>query len=771
MKKSIKLIASTLGILVAAGMFFCSCGHEEEQPGPPPEPQKVAVTGVTLSSSSLTLTEGEKATLTYTISPSNATVQNVVWKSSDGTVATIDVSGTVVAVKAGTTTITVTTADGGKTASCTVTVKAKETAVKVTGVTMDDDSKTVTLEVGGTATLKVSVQPENATEKGVSFKSSDETVATVSAEGVVKAVGEGTATITVTTKDGEKTATAEITVIPATVAVTGITMDDDSKEVILEAGETAVLNVTVTPEDATDKTLEWTSSDDKVATVDAAGKVTALKPGEAIITAKTADGGKTATAKITVKEGVSVTGVTLNNTQMSIPAGETYTFEPEFFPKDATNRGVTWKSSDESVATIAADGTMTALKIGTTTITVTTDDGGKKAQCYVTVTAALTDVSGVELSMSSLDLLVGDVFELEAKVKPSTAINQNVTWKSSDETVATVAEDGTIKALKKGSTTITCTTEEGGFKATCTVTVENPGDYIVYYGNKEAPTQITYTLGTVSRDYLQFSLYDKTTNQRLTGIYGDDLKITSSKESVAKSTAFNDSYKIVKAYYQGTTVLTFSYKGIKIKTIQLTVRPKPEYIVMVGDDYLYETTTLLLTVGENTTFLPYDKVNKETAYLPSGLTIESSDPGVARVEIATLRRASGIYTAWKITGVKAGKATVKMSVGSLTRTITVIVGDFVVHYNGIITPSNIEYKLGSHTQDYLKFRLYNKSSNSYVNAAYWNVSSSDTSVAASVSYTEFDKSVQAKKAGTTTLSVKSRYTSKVYGTVNLKVTN
>ena len=559
MKQFISMITAVM-IIFAAGPVFTGCGHEESDPTPP-TPSTIAVTGVSLSSSSMNLTVGAKGTLTYTISPSNATNKNVIWKSDNGDIATVDASGNVTAVKAGTVNISVITTDGAKTATCVVTVTPNNVAV--TGVSLDEESKSITLEKGQSTSLKYAIQPDDASDKSVNFKSSDENVATVSAEGVVKAVGEGTATVTVSTKDGGKTATSEITVVPATIAVTGITMDDDSKEVTLEVGETAILEVTITPEEATDKTVEWASSDETVASVDATGMVTALKPGETTITATTSNGSKTATSKITVKDGISVTGITLNKPTLEIPAGESYTFEPEFFPKNATNRGVSWTSSKNEVATIAPDGTMTAIMIGKTIITATTDDGGKQAICYVTVTAALTDVSGVEVSPSSITLLVGDTFALEANVKPSTAENKTVKWETTNDSVVSVDEDGTITAKKAGTATITCTTEEGKFTSKCSVKVENPGDYTIYRDGSEVPPQITYTLGSATRDYLQFSLYDKVNKQLVAGseVYSNDLKITSSNTSVANAIASNENYRVVKAYYQGTTLLSFSYKG------------------------------------------------------------------------------------------------------------------------------------------------------------------------------------------------------------------
>ena len=176
------------------------------------EPPTVAVTGVSVSPSSITLTEGDSQSLSATVSPGDATDKSVTWSSSAPAVATVDQSGKVTAVKAGTATITVKTTDGGKTATCTVTVNAK--VIAVTQVTLD--VKTKELVEGESFTLKATVSPDNASDKSVTWSSSDETVAKVDQNGKVTAVKAGAATITVTTKDGNKTATCAVTVQAAT---------------------------------------------------------------------------------------------------------------------------------------------------------------------------------------------------------------------------------------------------------------------------------------------------------------------------------------------------------------------------------------------------------------------------------------------------------------------------------------------------------------------------------------------------------------------------
>ena len=166
------------------------------------------VTGVSLDKTNLNLNPGKGGTLIATITPGNATNQNVTWESSDTKVVTVD-NGLVTAVAEGTATITVTTADGGKTATCEVTV-TQPAETPVTSVTLDKTS--LALDVGGSDTLTATVEPDNATTKTVTWSTSDKNVATVQ-DGVVTAVGAGKATITATTADGSgKTATCEVTV-------------------------------------------------------------------------------------------------------------------------------------------------------------------------------------------------------------------------------------------------------------------------------------------------------------------------------------------------------------------------------------------------------------------------------------------------------------------------------------------------------------------------------------------------------------------------------
>ena len=198
------------------------------------------------------------------------------------------------------------------------------------------------------------------------------------------------------------------------VGVTGVTLNKSSLS--LDVGDTETLTATVTPGNATNKAVSWSTSNAAVATV-ANGVVTAVAPGSATITVTTADGGKTAACSVTVTEdgttGVPVTGVTLNKSSLSLTVGGTETLTATVAPSNATNKAVTWSTSNAAVATVA-NGVVTAVAAGSAVITVTTADGSKTAACSVTVTASgpksiftLTDIpsqyNGVYMIVSADD--------------------------------------------------------------------------------------------------------------------------------------------------------------------------------------------------------------------------------------------------------------------------------------------------------------------------------------------------------------------------------
>ena len=412
---------------------------------------------------------GKDATLTATITPSNATNKNVVWTTSDSSVVTVK-NGIVHAVGPGTATITVSTEDGKLQDKAKVSV-----TVPVTGVTLDPNS--LNLTVGGKdATLTASIAPSNATNQNVTWTTSNPSVATVE-NGIIHPVGPGKATIIVTTDDGGFTDTAAITV---SVPVTGISLDPKSLDLIV-GGRDETLTAAIAPSNASNKNVTWSTSDQSVATVDN-GVVHPVGPGKATITVMTEDGGFIDTAAITVS--VPVTGVSLDPEALDlIVGGKEALLTATIAPANAINRNVTWSTSDPSVATVE-NGIVHPVGPGKAIITVKTEDGGFTDTAIVTVTAPVLSVS---LDPKTLNFNLGDTDQsLTAKLNPVNATNQNVTWSTSDPSVATV-ENGIVHPVGVGQATITVTTDEGGFTDTTIVTVINPDTIPPVTKNKMTP--------------------------------------------------------------------------------------------------------------------------------------------------------------------------------------------------------------------------------------------------------------------------------------------
>ena len=322
---------------------------------------------------------------------------------------------------------------------------------------------------GGSAALSARVSPEAASDRAVAWSSSDRSVATVDKTGTVQGLKPGTATVTATAEG--KSGTCAVTVKAKAVNVTEVTLD--KTELTLTEGETETLTATVRPDNADNKKVKWSSDKTEIATVDGAGRVTAVKAGEATVTVTTEDGGKTASCKVTVKaKTVGVTEVTLDRTELTLTEGETETLTATVRPDNADNRKVTWSSDKTEIATVDGAGKVTAVKAGEAVVTVTTEDGGKTATCKVTVKAKVVPVTGVEVNPWAVTLSVRGTSKLSYTIRPADATNQNVKWESESPSVATVDSEGNVQGVAAGTAKICVTTEDGGFKSYCTVTVK-----------------------------------------------------------------------------------------------------------------------------------------------------------------------------------------------------------------------------------------------------------------------------------------------------------
>ncbi len=289
----------------------------------------------------------------------------------------------------------------------------QETTINVTGVSLKPYYAAI--RVGESHTFVATIEPTNATNKKVTWSSSNTEVATVDANGNVMGLSSGNATIKVTTEDGKHTATSAVYVY---VPVTGLTLQPEERTIVV--GDNFTLVPIITPSNATDKNVSWTSSNTAVATVDDDGIVTGVSVGNAVITATSSENSSiTATCNVTVSAtAISVTGVTLDITNKQLNKGETFTLTPTIAPANATNYNVTWTSSNDAVATVDANGKVTAVAVGDATITVTTEDGNHTATCSVTVTTP-TAIENIDntLEFNVYPTVVEDGFTVEFEGK------------------------------------------------------------------------------------------------------------------------------------------------------------------------------------------------------------------------------------------------------------------------------------------------------------------------------------------------------------------
>ena len=417
-----------------------------------------------LSQTSQRLVVNSMFQLTATVLPENATNTKVDWSSSDTLVVKVDEYGRVKAFAEGEAVVKATTTDGSNlSATCEIMVRP----LNVLADSIVVSSKKEELLLGGEVQLTATVYPEDVSTTAAVWRSSDRNVVTVSGNGLVRAVGLGEAIITVTTVDGsELSDTCVVTVKP--VLVDTLEISQTSAEMLV--GETLRLTARVTPANATDKTVEWSSSNEEIATVEN-GKVTAVAVGEVVIKVATVDGSELKDSCVVKVKPILAESISISQTAAELTIGEELQLTATVLPKNATNKDVTWKSSNDSIATVV-DGKVKAVGVGEAVITVTTADSTKlSATCTIKVIAQLA--TSLTLSDKKLELALGDEYELKATVLPDNTSNKKIEWSTSNEKVATV-EDGKVKTVGLGVAIITAKTTDGSkLSATCSIIV-NP---------------------------------------------------------------------------------------------------------------------------------------------------------------------------------------------------------------------------------------------------------------------------------------------------------
>ncbi len=554
----------------------------------------------------------------YEIYPVNADDKTVSWTSSKPEVATVNEYGVVTALTVGTTAITATANDGsGVSGSYTVTVADNQ--VMVTKVNV---SGKPAMGIGEVQYLSYEIWPANATEKSVTWTSSNANVATVNQYGVVTGKALGQTVITATAIDGSKqSASFIVTVGSSTILVNRLEIYGKGA---LSVGETENLGWAVWPTNADNKSIAFTSSNAKVASVSEYGVVKAVAAGTARITAIALDGsGVTASYDVVVSNvaPVLVTYVGVDG-RKSLMIGEVDYLAYEILPANASNKTVTFTSSNPAVVTVNQYGMVTAVGVGSAVLTATANDGSAvQASFTVTVSPVAGQVTKIALYGKG-SLGIGSVEYLSYEVWPADAVNKGITFTTSNAKIATVNEYGVVTGVGKGTATITATAKDGsGVKGTYTVNVST---------NTQKVTRIDlYGKGTLNLGSVEYLSYE---------VWPADAANKGVTFSTSNGTvATVNEYGVVTGKAVGTTIITATAKdGSGIKgTYTVTVTAIPVTYVGVNG----KTN---LVVGEvnypSYEILPANASNK-------GVTYSSSNPAVAYVTSNGIVSAVGVGSA------------------------------------------------------------------------------------------------------------------------------
>lgn len=343
-----------------------------------------------------------------------------------------------------------------------------EEKVPVTGITLDQENISFS-DIGASVQLTATILPTDADNQKVIWKSSDTNVATVK-DGKVTCTGYGTAIITATSEEGEYIATCNVTATKRIVLPSSITLDRN--EATIKVGEATTLKANVLPADADDKTIVWSSENSDIASVTNDGVVTGHKAGTTKIIVTTNANGLKDECMLTVLQ--PATGIVLDRQNISFAnIGETVQLTANVLPENASNKNVSWASSDTKVA-IVSNGKVVCTGYGTAVISAVSEDGGYMATCIITANKNVILPSSITLDKSNATINVGESFTLNANVLPDNADNKIIVWNSDDADIASVNNEGEVTGIKAGTTKIIAMTQANDLKAECLITVLQP---------------------------------------------------------------------------------------------------------------------------------------------------------------------------------------------------------------------------------------------------------------------------------------------------------
>lgn len=424
--------------------------------------KKVYPTSVTLSEAEKTVLIGDEFDLIATVHPDNVTDKTITWETTDENICVVDQNGHVTAVGLGECWILANCP--AKSGLCKVTVKP----VEVFAISINKNDPTIGGFIGNKITLDVIVLPVDATDKSLTWSVEDPEILSVDENGVVTLLSLGGTYVRATANNGVF-AERYISVYPRLPQTFSISPENIS----LNVGESFTFTVNMTPDNIDDRTIRWYSSEPEKVSIDENGTVTALTP-DCFVRIYGIASGLESSAYVEVKP-IQVEEIVLSSNNISVQllgdGSITYSdiLTASVFPEYASNKKITWTSTDESVAYYSEffDWHIAVGGPGTAVITATSSNG-VSASCTVTVTQ---DVTNVIFPKFFYNVYIGETIQIAYEVNPSNATDKTLLWSSSNNSIATVNENGEVIGHKEGQVTIKAIAKNGIYNE-CQVSVK-----------------------------------------------------------------------------------------------------------------------------------------------------------------------------------------------------------------------------------------------------------------------------------------------------------
>jgi uncharacterized protein YjdB len=426
----------------------------------------IACNTLTITPNTINMINLNVIKLVPTITPSNATNKTLTYTSYNPEIATVTNTGIVTGIFPGDTNIVVDTTDGSNISfivPVTITIGCDSLTIRPSSINM---------EPGMTKELTSIITPSNATNQELDYTSNNPEIAVFDENGSVIGISAGTTEILVNTTDGSNL----FFTIPVTIIVYCKTLIIQPKTVTILVDDTIRLNSAITPSNATNKKLTYTSDNPEIADIDNNGIISGNFPGTTNIIVDTTDGSNiSVTIPVTILENyIACKKLIVTPSTINILPGMTVNLVSKIFPTNATNKLLTYVSFYPTIATVTITGTVKGISYGSTDIVVMTSDGTNiVSNVSVNVLKYFIPVTGIVISQVSYNMAINKKLQLVSYVLPQSATFPEIKWSSSNNSIATVDQNGLVTAIKSGKVVLTSkSVYNSKYVASCTINIK-----------------------------------------------------------------------------------------------------------------------------------------------------------------------------------------------------------------------------------------------------------------------------------------------------------